>query len=152
MFVCKCMAQLQTSSSQAPKHLGTGTIPHAGAGFWLVAQLWLSTGGSRMKVETELVLSACCNTVVIHEVLCCWETLQGAGGDQIGMLKPWLCSLMLGHCLGLGLQRAQPSSRAAFPPLPLSESLPMLFIERMSFLSCKIHLGCCSQNRQDFLW
>lgn len=74
------MAQLQTSSSQAPKHLGTGTIPHVGAGFWLVAQLWLSTGGSRMKVETELVLSACCNTVVIHEVLCCWETLQGAWG------------------------------------------------------------------------
>lgn len=51
---------------------------------------------------------------------------------------------------GLGLQAAQPSCRAAFPPLLLFESLLMLFIEREFFLSCKILLGGYSQTDRNF--
>lgn len=96
------------------------------------------------------MLSVCCNTIERHEVLCCWEMLQGAGGDQTGMIKPWLCSLMLRYCQGLGLQGAQPSCRAAFPPFLLFQSLLMLFIERGSFLSCKILVGGYSQTDRTF--
>lgn len=75
-----------------------------------------------MKVGTELVLSVCCSTIERHEVLCCWEMLQGAE-----KLKPWLCSL----CWGIaGAGSAGCSALFSFPPLLLFESLLMLFIER----------------------
>lgn len=93
-----------------------------------------------MKVETKLVLSVCCNTVLRQEVLCYWEMLQGAGGDQAGMLKPWLCSLMLGYCQGWVCRLLS----------PLAESLLMFFVERESFLRCKILLGGYSQTDRTF--
>lgn len=123
---CKCVTQLQMSCSEAHKHLGTGTVIQS---LWelnfVLWHDWLSTGASRMKVETKLVLSVCCNTVVRHEVLCCWEMLQGTGGDQAGMLKPWLCSLMLGHCQGWVCRLLS----------PLAEQPSLLFYS-LSLFSC----------------
>lgn len=101
-----------------------------------------------MRVETKLVLSVCCNTVVRHEVL----------GDAAGSWErpDWDAQTpavlpRAGALLGLGLQAAQPSCRAAFCPLLLFESVLMLFfIERESFLSCKILLGGYSQTDRTF--
>lgn len=107
-----------------------------------------------MNVETKLVLSACCNTIVIHEVLCCWEVLAAGswGRPDLGCSNPGCAPLCWGIAWGQLCWMLRPLTEQPSPLLLLFESLSMLFIERMSFLSCKRLLGGYSQNSQDLLW